>query len=133
MVVCTACVCVREGRERKRDRDREGKDSAMPALVHDTWADIEDVISITFTGLIKLPRSPVLFIHLQLIHVTLSFELHFQQLLRRSFEKGSAVITRSLISLSHLPFLWCFGQNGPISYLHSLMIFISLHLTPTRY
>ncbi len=81
--VCTVrvCVCVRE-RERQREREKEReKDLALPALVHDMWADIEDVISITFTGLIKLPQNWVVFIHLQLIRVTLSFVLHFQQLL----------------------------------------------------
>lgn len=66
---------------RGKKRERE-KDLVLPALVHDMWVDIEDVISITFTGLIKLPQSWVVFIHLQLICVTLSFVLPFQQLLR---------------------------------------------------
>lgn len=71
--MCTECVCVCE---------REGeRDLALVALVHDMWADIEDVISITFTGLIKLPQSWAVFIHLQPIRVTLSFVLHSQQLL----------------------------------------------------
>lgn len=56
-------------------------DLVLPALVHDMWVDIEDVISITFAGLIKLPQSWVVFIRLQLICVALSFVLPFQQLL----------------------------------------------------
>lgn len=58
-----------------------GVDLVLPALVHDMWVDIEDVISITFAGLIKLPQSWVVFIRLQLICVALSFVLPFQQLL----------------------------------------------------
>lgn len=63
------------------ERERGEKDLALPALAHDMWADIEDVIRITFTGLIKLPQSRAVFIHLQLICVTLSFVLHRRQLL----------------------------------------------------
>lgn len=72
-------MCVRErGREKGREKK---KDLAVPALVHDMWVDIEDVISITFTGLMKPPQSCVVFIHLRPIRATLSFVLHSQQLL----------------------------------------------------
>ena len=82
---------------------------SLPAFVRDMWVDIEDVISITFTGLIKLPPSWLVLIYLQLICVTLSSVLHFQQLLRRSFT--DAIITPCLISLFCLTFLLCLGLS----------------------
>lgn len=72
-------MCARVGGILKENR---WGDIWYPALEHDMWVDIEGVISVTFTGLIKLPLSWVVLIYLQLKCVTLSYVLHLQQLLR---------------------------------------------------